>query len=240
MTICPNCRQNIPDGEIQCRNCGTVPFPLYCSRCGQMLDLRYSQCVHCGQPYILPYPVSQHVSHDQNKYSIRQNENSSSESNYTVYSKKRSVMKNKHVFICALITACVLVILILSILLPSAFRTNGTDNTIMANGTGHSPMNNSPSLNNSSSLRSSSSSAHTEYSHTALEGCVIVESNSLTGQCRYKTKCPICGTTSAGATTIHLTSGTLNTGTSCTNAKCSQFGEIFTVRIETKSKQVSY
>lgn len=55
MTICPNCRQNIPDGEIQCRNCGTVPFPLSCSRCGMTLDLRYSQCVHCGQPYILPY-----------------------------------------------------------------------------------------------------------------------------------------------------------------------------------------
>ena len=81
-------------------------------------------------------------------------------------------------------------------------------------------------------------SAHYEYTHAALEGCVIVKSDRLTGECVYKTKCPICGKTSSGTTSTYLKSGTLNSGATCSNAQCSNWGKHFDVKIETTSQLV--
>lgn len=55
MIVCPNCSNQVADEEIQCPNCCFVLKQLICSNCRNMLDLRYSQCLYCGQPYVLPY-----------------------------------------------------------------------------------------------------------------------------------------------------------------------------------------
>lgn len=81
-------------------------------------------------------------------------------------------------------------------------------------------------------------SSHYEYTHSALEGCVIVKSDKLTGQCVYKTKCPVCGKTSSGTTSTYRRSGILNSGSTCSNAQCSNWGKHFDVKIETTSQLV--
>ncbi len=53
--VCPNCRNQVADEEIQCPNCFIVLKQLICGNCKNILDLRYLQCVFCGQPYALPY-----------------------------------------------------------------------------------------------------------------------------------------------------------------------------------------
>ncbi|MGN0171993.1 MAG: hypothetical protein ACI39E_04325 [Acutalibacteraceae bacterium] len=75
--------------------------------------------------------------------------------------------------------------------------------------------------------------SHYEYTHAALEGCVIVSSDKLTGQCTYKTTCPVCGKTNPGQTSAYLKSGTLNKAATCQNAQCTNRGKSFDVKIET-------
>lgn len=81
-------------------------------------------------------------------------------------------------------------------------------------------------------------SSHYEYTFSALEGCVIVESDKLSGRCVYKTKCPICGKTSYGTTTVYLSRGTYNSGTTCTNSNCTNWGKNFDVKLEATAQLV--
>lgn len=57
MITCPCCQQHIESNEIQCKYCGTMLVSLYCSRCGNPLDLHFDHCRACRQPYSLPYPA---------------------------------------------------------------------------------------------------------------------------------------------------------------------------------------
>lgn len=57
MISCPNCHYQVQNEEIQCPYCLIVLKQLYCGNCNNILDLRYTQCIYCGQPYILPYQI---------------------------------------------------------------------------------------------------------------------------------------------------------------------------------------
>ena len=69
------------------------------------------------------------------------------------------------------------------------------------------------------------------YTHIALMGCVIQESNSETGEISYKHKCESCGALQAGGTTRYLKGGIFNGGFLC--YKCNTVQK---VQIETTFK----
>ena len=96
----------------------------------------------------------------------------------------------------------------------------------------------SSSVQNDKTVLQNEQSSHYEYTHSALEGCVITKSDRLTGECVYKTKCPVCGETSSGTTSTYLKSGILNSGATCTNTQCSNWGKHFDVKIETTSQLI--
>ncbi len=73
--------------------------------------------------------------------------------------------------------------------------------------------------------------SHYEYTHSALEGCVIVSSDRLTGECIYKARCPVCGKTSSGQTSTYLKSGTFVSGATCQNVQCTNWGKHFDVKV---------
>ena len=79
--------------------------------------------------------------------------------------------------------------------------------------------------------------SHYEYTHVAVEGCVITESDKSTGLCVYKTKCPVCGETSSSQKSQYLKSN-LSTGATCSNADCSNFGKRFDVEIDTNTEYI--
>jgi len=79
---------------------------------------------------------------------------------------------------------------------------------------------------------------HSEYSHVALEGCVIIESDKLTGFCRFTTKCPVCGKTNSVYDSMYSKSGGLVYCGVCVNSQCSNWGKSFFVKIQTTSTLV--
>ena len=80
--------------------------------------------------------------------------------------------------------------------------------------------------------------SHNEYTHAALEGCEIISSDKLTGECVYKAKCPVCGKTNSGHTITYIKYGTLNSGATCENVQCSNWGKHFDVKISGTSQLV--
>lgn len=81
------------------------------------------------------------------------------------------------------------------------------------------------------------STTRKEYTHSALEGCVIVESDRTTGHYAYQTKCPTCGKVNNSVIRIYNSAGSgRNSSDVCRNSKCSQFGKSFTVKIKITSK----
>lgn len=69
-----------------------------------------------------------------------------------------------------------------------------------------------------------------KYTHIALQGCVITESNSETGAVSYKKKCETCGTVQPGGTSTYLKGGIMNSAFYCSKCKKTQ-----SIKIETTS-----
>ena len=126
--------------------------------------------------------------------------------------------------ILAIITVCIIT------LLCSCGADSNNDTNSVDNHDGIPSVTTSSSINNN---QENAKTSHFEYTHSALEGCVIVSSNKLSGECIYKTKCRVCGKTSSGQTCTYLKSGTLNSGATCQNAQCTNWGKHFDVKIET-------
>ena len=82
--------------------------------------------------------------------------------------------------------------------------------------------NSSTSYTSPTTNRDTSTEKQKKYTHVALQGCVITESNSKTGSVTYKKKCEVCGTVQPGTTSTYLTFGTMNSSFMCSKCKNNQ------------------
>lgn len=82
--------------------------------------------------------------------------------------------------------------------------------------------------NNNSNIKKLDEEAKHHYTHTALQGCIIISSNSETGAVSYKMKCDTCGKTEGTATSTNLKGAILTSSYYCTNCKKTQKVELQT------------
>lgn len=61
-----------------------------------------------------------------------------------------------------------------------------------------------------------------KYSHVAIQGCIITESNPNSSSFTYKKKCESCGNVEPGTTSTSASSGTLNSSFMCFKCKKTQ------------------
>lgn len=132
-----------------------------------------------------------------------------------------------------LLLAIIMVLIIAILCSCGADSNNNTTNSV----SGYEEIQ-SETTSSSENNQTNNKSSHYEYTHSAIEGCVIVSSDKLTGECVYKTKCPICGKTNSVQTSACIKSGTLNSEATCTNAQCANWGKNFDVKIEVTAQLV--
>lgn len=90
---------------------------------------------------------------------------------------------------------------------------------------------NTKKSSNSSSVSNNTNEKKTmKYTHIAVQGCVIISSDSKTGAVSYKKKCESCGNVDSVGNSTYLTGGTMNTSYYCPKCKKTQ-----SVKIETKA-----
>ncbi len=81
----------------------------------------------------------------------------------------------------------------------------------------------SPSKNQSQNQKQSNEkTAVYTYTHAALEGAVIVKSDSKTGEVNYKKKCEKCGKVDSSTIITYVKSGTMNSSFYCSDCKSTQ------------------
>ena len=65
------------------------------------------------------------------------------------------------------------------------------------------------------------------YTHSALEGAVIIKSDTSTGAVKYKKKCEKCGKVDSTTVSTYINSGTMNSSFYCSNCKSVQNVRIY-------------
>ena len=135
-------------------------------------------------------------------------------------------MKQKiFIFVIVSILIAIIGIGIFLFILPKNKENNNVNREIKDNisNTTSKPQNNQMQQNNIvDSTNNESNEKKTLYYHVALQGCIIVKSDSRTGEVVYKRKCESCGTISSTLNGTYLTGGTISTSFVCPNCKKSQ------------------
>lgn len=98
MIVCPSCHNQVADEEIQCPKCFLVLKQLSCGNCNNLLDLRYSQCIHCGQPYALPYQARVYESNRQDPPEVKEQQYTNQPVTQFSMQSTKSHRSNKNAF----------------------------------------------------------------------------------------------------------------------------------------------